>query len=169
MKPCCQFKERIVLSIADAKSDAALQKHLRECAACRAYAEEIRAVCGDHAQRASQLPEIDAPLRLHGNLRVALQEKGRSWTWIRPIAVAGALPALIFLLYLQWRLSPKENRIVTVPPPREIKVTEPSYAAYRHRLSRSAEELEAALSRYDAPDQGDNQVLKASSRSRELN
>jgi hypothetical protein len=168
MKPCRQFKERIALSIAEAKSDAALQEHLRECAACRAYAEEIRAVCGDHAQRASQLPEIDAPLRLHGKLRDALQEKGRSWTWIRPIAT-GALATLAFFLYLHWRPPPKENQVVTVPRRREIKVTEPSYAAYRHRLSHSADELEAALSRYDAPGQGDNQMLKASSRSRELN
>ena len=168
MKPCRQFKERIVLSIAEAKSDADLQEHLRECAACRAYAEEIRAVCGDHAQRASQLPEIDAPLPLHGNLRVALRENDHRWTWARPIA-AGALATLVIILYLSGRPSPKENRVVTVPPPREIKIAEPSYAAYRSHLSRSAEEFEAALSRYDAPGQGDNQVLKASSRSRELN
>lgn len=168
MKPCRQFKERIVLSIAEAKSDAALQAHLRECAACRAYAEEIRAVCGDHAQRASQLPEIDAPLRLHGRIKAALSKDERRWTWARP-AAAGALATLVIILYLHWRPSPKENRVVTVPPPREIKITEPSYAAYRNRLSHSAEELEAALSRYDAPGQGDNQVLKASSRSREIN
>jgi len=168
MKPCRQFKERIVLSIAEAKSDAALQEHLRECAVCRAYAEEIRAVCGDHAQRASQLPEIDAPLRLHGKIRAALVKDERRWPWARPIA-AGALATLVIILYLNGRPSPKENRTVTVSPPREIKITEPSYAAYRHRLSHSAEELEAALSRYDAPGQGDNQVLKASSRSRELN
>lgn len=168
MKPCCQYKERIVLSIAEAKSDPALQEHFLECAACRAYAEEIRAVCGEHAQRASQLPEIDAPLRLHGKLRAALRENDRRWTWVRPVA-AGALATLVIILYLNGRPSPKENRVVTVPPPREIKVTEPSYAAYRHRLSHSAEELEAALSRHDALGQGDNQVLKASSRSREIN
>ena len=168
MKPCCQFKERIVLSVVEGTNDATVVEHTSQCAACRAYAEEIRAVCTDHAQRASQLPEIDAPFRLHGKLRTALQEKGRSWSWIRPIA-AGAVATLAFILCLHWRPSPKVNRVVTVPPPREIKVTEPSYAAYRSHLSRSAEELEAALSRYDAPGQGDNQVLKASSRSREIN
>jgi hypothetical protein len=168
MKPCRQFKERIALSIAEGTDDATVVEHISHCAACHAYAQEIRAVCTRHAQRASELPEIDAPLRLNGKLRAALQDKGPSWTWIRPIA-AGALATLVFVLYLYWRPAPKENRIVTVPPPRDIKVTEPSYAAYRSRLSRSAEELEAALSRYDAPGQGDNQILKASSRSRELN
>lgn len=168
MKPCLQFKERIALSIAEGSDEAAVADHVRQCAACRAYAEKIRAICSDHTQRASQLPETDAPLRLHGRLRDALREKGRSWTWIRPIA-AGALATLVVILYLHWRPAPKENRIVSVPPPREIKPSEPSYAAYRSRLSRSAEELEAALSRYDPPGQGDDQVLKASSRSRELN
>jgi hypothetical protein len=168
MKPCRQFKERIALSIAEGTDDAAVVEHTSQCAACRAYRNEIQAVVTEHAKRAGQLPEIDAPLRLHGRLRTALQEKERSWTWIRPVA-AGALATLAVILYLHWRPATQENRVATVPLPQEIKVTEPSYAAYRSRLSRSAEELEAALSRCDAPGPGDNQVLKASSRSRELN
>jgi len=148
MKPCCQFKERIALAIVARQTDVVLEEHLAQCAACRAYADEIHAIRTDHTERATHLPYESAPLRLHGKLRAALNSTGRRWTWIRPVA-ASAFAALAVGLYLHWRPLPKPIPMVAAPaPPR--RVIEPSYAAYRNQLSRSADELDAALSRYDA-------------------
>jgi hypothetical protein len=147
MKPCRPFKKRIALSIVERQNDAEVEQHLAHCAACRAYAEEIHAVCADHTNRVADLPDHDAPVWLHGKVRAALDGSRRRWSWAHPVA-AGALAALVMVLYLHRRPSPKPTAAVTVAVPRP-QVLEPSYAAYRHHLSRSAEELEAALSRDD--------------------
>src|SRR5688572_2610436 len=147
MKPCRQFKERIALSIAEAQTDAAIEKHLLRCPACRAYAEEMRVVCAEHTDRAFRLPSHDAPVRLRGKIRAALDGTGRRWGWIRPVA-AGALAAVIVGWYLHWRSSPEPVPVVAAPVP-QAELPDPSYALYRNHLSRSAEELEAALSRHD--------------------
>src|SRR5215207_6441559 len=99
MKPCRSFKKRIALSIVEGQTDAATQEHLAQCAACRTYAQEIGAVWAEHANRAAQLPQRDAPLRLQGKIRAALDATGPRWRWIRPIA-AGALAVLAISLYL---------------------------------------------------------------------
>jgi hypothetical protein len=166
MKPCRPFKKRIALWAVEGQNDAAVEKHLAQCTACRAYADEIRVVCAEHANRAAQLPQHDAPLRLHGKIRAALDATGRRWSWIRPVA-AGALAALVVSLYLHGRPSPKPIPVVTMPsPPRQL--AEPSYAAYRYHLTRSAEELDAALSRQDTGSRGSDRLLAISSRASAL-
>jgi hypothetical protein len=162
MKPCRPFKKRIALSILEGQNDAAIQDHLAQCAACRAYAEEIRVICAEHAERATHLPEEDAPLRLHGKIRAALDAPRGRRNWFRPVA-AGAVAVLTIGLYLHWRPSPKPMPGVATPSsPRQL--SEPSYAAYRNHLSRSTEELEAALSRQDTGAGAGDQLLAVSSR-----
>jgi hypothetical protein len=162
MKPCREFKQRIALSIVEGQNDDAMEEHLLRCTGCRTYAEEIRAVCGDHVHRAAHLPASEAPLRLHGKIRAALPDNPRRWNWARSVA-AGALAALTIALYLFWRPAPKPAPIAIMPPP-QTQLTEPSYVAYRHRLSRSAEELEAALSREDIGATSPAELLTVSSR-----
>jgi predicted anti-sigma-YlaC factor YlaD len=162
MKSCRHFRQRIALSMVEGLNDPAIQEHLTHCAACRAYAEEIRAVCADHTHRAAQLPQYDAPLRLHGRIRAELPGDRRRWSWVRPI-LAGALAALIIGLYLHWRPSPTPTPVVITPSP-QPQLTEPSYAVYRNHLSRSAEELDAALSSYAPGATGTSELLTVSSR-----
>jgi hypothetical protein len=59
--------------------------------------------------------------------------------------------------------------VVADPPQSHVTVLEPSYAAYRNHLSRSAEELDLALSRSDWTQQGEKPLLKLSSRIQEVN
>lgn len=161
MNPCRQFKQRIALSTVEGETDAALQQHLIECASCRTYAEEIRSVCVDHDRRASQLPKVDAPFRLRANLRAALGVERRI-SWLLPTAAAAAA-AFVVALYLHSRPAPSHPAVVTKPPQHVVTNPEPSYAAYRNHLSRSTEELEGALSRFDAPAGASNEVLTVSS------
>jgi hypothetical protein len=166
MKPCRSFKKRIALSIVEGKNDPAIHEHLAQCSACRTYAEQLRLICAEHANRATNLPPDNAPMRLHGKIRAALDDTGRRWDWIRPVA-AGGLAALVVGLYLHGRPSPKPIPVVTMPsPPRQL--TELSYAAYRHHLSRSAEELEAELSRQDTGGGGGDELFAVSSRASAL-
>src|SRR5215208_1003812 len=114
MKSCPHFRQRIALSMVEGQNDAAIQEHVVECAACRVYAEEIRAVCADHTHRAAHLPQYDAPLRLHGRIRTGLPGDKRRWSWVRPI-LAGTLTVLIIGLYLHWRPSPRRAPVVATP------------------------------------------------------
>jgi hypothetical protein len=166
MQPCRKFKERIALSIVDGQNDGAIEDHLLHCAACRQYANELRAICADHAQRAANLPQNDAPAHLHGKIRASVAGDSRPcWRWARPVT-AGALAALAIGLYLHWRPLPKPTPHAphTVTPSPSRQLAEPSYAAYRQSLTRSAEELEAALSRQETGPGSPNELLTVSSR-----
>jgi hypothetical protein len=156
MKPCRTFRKRIVLAIVGGDDDPGLTKHLADCAACRAYADEIRAMSSEHIQRANQVPNAEAPGRLRTGLANTLRERRQGpfilpWRWI---TAGGAAAALVILVYLHSWPSKTAPKTTTVSKSPEIEragapIREPSYAAYHRRLSRSPEELEVALSRYE--------------------
>ena len=156
MKPCRAFKKPIALAIVSGEDDPRLTEHLADCAACRLYAEEMRAISAEHIERANQLPNAEAPSRLRTALANAVRERQQRplilpWRWI---TVSAAVVALAILGYLHSSSSKTAPKTTTVSGSPEIEmasapVREPSYAAYHRRLSRSPEELELALSRYE--------------------
>jgi len=153
MKPCRAFKKRIALAIVGGDDDPALTKHLADCAACRLYADEMRAISAEHTQRANQLPNTEAPLRLRTALAYAVREQRPltlPWQWITAGAAVAALAILVYLHSSPSRTAPKT---ATVAEAERIEtatgaIREPSYAAYHRRLTRSLEELDLALSQY---------------------
>ncbi|HMJ67124.1 MAG TPA: hypothetical protein VK615_17400 [Candidatus Binatia bacterium] len=156
MKPCRAFKKRIALAIVGGDNDPGLTEHLADCAACRVYADEMRAISAEHIERANQLPKAEAPLRLRTGFANTLRERQQRpltlhWRWITAGAAATALAILVYLHSSPSKTAPKTTTVSKSP---EIEtaaaaIREPSYAAYHRRLSRSPEELEVALSRYE--------------------
>ncbi|MCI0748344.1 MAG: hypothetical protein L0Y58_23305 [Verrucomicrobia subdivision 3 bacterium] len=154
MNACRKFRKRIALSRADESNDATLVGHLTECAACRAYAAEISALCDAHKTRAAALPEIDAPARLRQKVASAINEASSTpWLYasLRKALAGAAAAALALLIFTFWN---KQQQAPTPVEPASSVLTDntteikPSYAAYRNAFS--ADELEMALDRYSS-------------------
>jgi len=171
MKPCRQYKKQIALAIVDDEVD----RHVSECAACAVYAKEVERIYGEHRERAEALPEIEAPARLHGRVRDSItRHEGEACCGIEVRASlrrllqglgVAATAAIILVVVLQ--LAPRKPvpapAIVEVAKPEAPAISEPTFAAYHNRLSRSVEELEASLKEHGALNGGE--VLKVSSAS----
>lgn len=176
MKLCRKYKERIALAIVEGDPRSDLRHHLESCAACRAYAEEMESVCGEHGQRAAALPEVEAPARLNARVRDAITRSEGSLCCGIEIRVslrrllqamgiaAGAAIIVGMLVQLSSPEPTSSPAMAEATTPRMSEATrsaEPTLAAYHHRLARSVEELEASLRDYGVA--SDGEVLKASS------
>ena len=177
MKPCREYKERVALAVLNREPGSELRQHLENCAACRAYAEEMERVCGEHSQRATALPEIEAPRRLNARVRdeIIRREGGlccgieigaslRRLLQGMGIAAAAAI-ILLMLMQLSARKPTSSPAIAEATTPgvgETTRLAEPTFAAYHHRLARSVEELEASLRDHGAA-ASDGEVLKVSS------
>jgi hypothetical protein len=173
MKPCGEYKERIALAIVEDRLTEELQKHVSRCAVCRAYAEEVREICGEHANRAEALPEIEAPRRMRARVREAIFEDTSDWLGLpvralrRLLQGFGIAAAATIIIAVWMHRSPPS----TVLPPNTTEITktegaltklrEPTLATYHNRLARSVEELEASLQA--APMVNGGELLKVSS------
>jgi predicted anti-sigma-YlaC factor YlaD len=176
MKLCRKYKEQIALAVLEGERSSELSQHLENCAACRAYAEEIERVCGEHSQRAAALPEIEAPRRLNARVRdeitrsegslccgIEIGVSLRRLLQAMGIAAAAAI-IVVTLMQLSSREPTSSPAIAEATTPGVSETTtlaEPTFAAYHHRLARSVEELEATLRDYGVA--SDGEVLKASS------
>jgi anti-sigma factor RsiW len=176
MKPCREYKERIALGVLEGERRGELREHLQNCVACRAYAEEMERVCGEHSQRAAALSEIEAPRRMNGRVRDAITQSENSLCCgieIRPslrrllqgmgIAAAAAIIAVMLMQGFS-RKPTKAPAMVEATTPHASETTrsaEPTFAAYHHRLARSVEELEASFRDHGVA--SDGEMLKASS------
>jgi anti-sigma factor RsiW len=176
MKPCREYKEWIALAVLEGERCSELKQHLQGCVACRAYAEEMERVCGEHTQRAAALPEIEAPTRLNARVRdaitrnegglccgVEIRASSRRLLQVMGLAAAAAI-IVVMLMQLSSRpltTSPAVAEATTPGVSETTRLTEPTFAAYRKRLARSVEELEASLRDYGVA--SDGEVLKVSS------
>jgi len=176
MKPCQKYRERVAFSLVEGELGSELRQHIAECAECAAYADELRRVCSAHRERAAELPEAEAPMRLNARLKDAITradegsccgiEIGASLR--RLLQGAGAAAAAAIIVAFVVRFSSGEPKtapaVAEVPKPdlREgARLSGPTLAAYRRRLTRSVEELEASLREHDVVTAGE--VLKVSS------
>ena len=176
MKPCRKYKKEIALAALEGEPGPELRQHLRDCEACRGYAEEVERVCGEHNQRAADFSEAEAPTRLNARVRDAItreeaglccgvESRASLRRLLRGIGVAAAAAIIVVMIM---RLSSREPTSspalaeAAAPGVRETtRLDEPTLAAYHQRLARSVEELEASLRDYGPV--GDGEVLKVSS------
>lgn len=174
MKACQKYKEEIALAIVNDQVD----RHVSECAACAAYAKEVKRIYGEHRDRAEALPEIEAPARLHARVRDSITRyEGVSCCGIEVraslrrllqglgVAATAAIIVVVVLQFAPRKPSPTPA-IVEVTKPEAPAIGEPTFAAYHNRLSRSVEEFEASLKDHGALNGGE--VLKVSSASENL-
>jgi anti-sigma factor RsiW len=176
MKPCREYKERIALAVLEGERRSELSQHLENCATCRAYAEEMERVCGEHSQRAAALPEIEAPRRLNAHVRDAITPSEGSLCCgieigvslrrlLQGMGIAAAAAIIVVMLMRRSSSEPTSSPAITeaaTPGVSETtRLAEPTFAAYHRRLARSVEELEASL-RDHVPVSG-GEVLKVSS------
>jgi hypothetical protein len=180
MRPCRKYKEPIALSLVEGALGDDLKQHISECAECAGYAEELKRVCSEHRERATQLPEVEAPMRLRARVRDAIVrgeydsccgfEIGVS---LRRLLQGAGVAATATVVALVVRFSsgepPITPTVTEVPAPglsEEARLNEPTLAAYHRRLARSVEELEASLKEHGAVTGGE--LLKVSSLSEHL-
>jgi hypothetical protein len=167
MRPCRKYKEPIALSLVEGALGDDLKQHISECAECAGYAEELKRVCSEHRERATQLPEVEAPMRLRAccgfeigvSLRRLLQGAG----------VAATATVVALVVRFSSGEPPITPTVTEVPAPglsEEARLNEPTLAAYHRRLARSVEELEASLKEHGAVTGGE--LLKVSSLSEHL-
>jgi len=176
MKPCGEYKEWIALAVLEGEWGSELRQHLQGCAACRAYAEEMGKVCGEHNQRAVALPEIEAPRRLNARVRDAITRTEGSLCCgieigvslrrlLQALGIAAAAAIVVLVLMERPFREPTSSPALAeaaMPGVGETAgLAEPTFAAYHDRLARSVEELEASLRDYGAGSAGE--VLKVSS------
>lgn len=180
MRPCRKYKESLALSLVEGGLTGELKQHISECTECAAYAEELKRVCSDHRERATELPEVEAPMRLRARVRDAIVRgeydsccgfEIRASRWLIQSAGIAAAAAIVVALVL--RPSSNESQITPTvakaPSPglsEEARLSEPTLAAYHRRLARSVEELEASLKEHGAVTGGE--LLKVSSVSEHL-
>ena len=170
MKPCQKYKERIALAIMDDQVD----RHVSECAACAAYAKEVKRIYGEHRARAEALLEIEAPERLHARVRdsITLHECvaccGIDASLRRLLQGLGVAATAVIILALVLNRAPHdaEPASAAVAVTKPDLIGEPTFAAYHNRLSRSVEEFEASLK--DHGSLNASEVLKISSASQHL-
>src|SRR5688572_9159460 len=112
MNPCQKYKERIALALVEGEPGRELKQHISTCAACAAYAEELKRVCSEHRQRATELPELEAPLRLNARVRDAITQGGSCCgleiSLRRLLQGAGIAAAAAVVIALLMRLAPSE-------------------------------------------------------------
>ena len=178
MKPCREYKEWIALAVLEGERCSELREHVQNCVACRAYAEEMERVCGEHSQRAAALPDVEAPRRLNARVREAITrnqgglccgiEIGASLRRLLQGMGIAAAAAIILLMLVQFSArkptsSPAIAEATTSSVSETTRLAEPTFAAYHRRLARSVEELEASLRDYGVA--SDGELLKVSSAS----
>lgn len=124
MKPCQKYRERAALLAAHAlenEEEADLRAHLRVCAGCRRYVEEIAGVAGK--VRAAEPAEDGQPsAQFHGRVIRALERASaqrrlqsrvdflRNWRWAFGLATAFGLVLAAWLV-----TAPRPQVIATVP------------------------------------------------------
>jgi hypothetical protein len=175
MKPCRKYKEQIAVAIVAGDLNGDLRRHVENCAACQAYAEETRKICAEHSRRATALPEAEVPVRLHGRVRSAIaghetmpccgmEIRASLRRLLQSLGIA-ATAAIVIAIWIQRTPPPTDLRPRTAEVKTRgseiTKLSEPTFAAYHHRLARSVEELEASL--LAAPVVPGGELLKVSS------
>lgn len=159
MKPCRKYKEQIAAAIVAGDLSGDLKHHVENCPACRAYANEMQEVCGEHQRRAEALPEVEITRGVHARVREAIRQTAEGPCCgfkVRPslrrllqgLGVAAAA-TIIIAFWIQRSPSPTglppSTAEVTTRGSQITKWSEPTFAAYHRRLARSVEELEASL------------------------
>ncbi len=176
MKPCQKYKERIAFSLVEGELGSELRQHIAECAECAAYADELRRVCSAHRERAAERPEVEVPMRLNARVRDAIrgsdygaccgiEVRASLLRWLQGTSIAAVAAVAVALLVRFSSSEPKTAPAVAEVPKPDLRegarLNGPTLAAYRRRLTRSVEELEASLREHDAVTAGE--VLKVSS------
>ena len=151
-----------------------LKHHVENCTACRAYANEMQEVCGEHQRRAEALPEVEITRGVQARVREAIRgavegsccgmEISASLRRLLQGLGVAAAATIVIAIWIQRSPAPlpPTTAEVTQRGGSEIaKLSEPTFAAYHRRLARSVEELEASLQA--APAVNGGEMLKVSS------
>jgi predicted anti-sigma-YlaC factor YlaD len=166
MKPCARQRHSVALlasSSLDAAEAAAVRCHLEDCPACRAYFQELSAVCDSHAAAARVIASSDSePMACARPVAGSVRQSSRSsherlwglrWRW-----AVGAIATVMLIAYGVgfWRGSQVQlhspANVVVQPPPTSpgatgIPESAPLLMRYRLALSRSFEDFDGLLAR----------------------
>ena len=167
MKPCSHNRKLIAwlaLGELDARREAGLRSHIRSCATCRCYLQEISRF-NEALATAQQTPDIEPSEAFHRRLvaRLRTEQRGSWWSLLATRLVAGplnwrvALPltgaavivfAVLILLPRQpGAPSPVPGRVQSIVQPAPQSDLPPTVANYQLMASRSLDELDELLTR----------------------
>lgn len=156
---CSRYIEEIAANAADAGAlSAEAREHLRGCAACRAKADELRAVAAIHMEAAANLPEPKRrpvqPItyRLERVMMEDAAEPRRTFAIpLRPI-VAGLIALLLLAAVLFSSRGPRKLPVVEPIATRELPETvastgpvEPTILALRNEVQKGREQILASM------------------------
>jgi len=164
MKPCPKYREQIAwlaMESLETRHEPELRAHLKSCAGCRGYLEEISSVAGEI--RAAEPQTITQPSRsFHRNVVAALAMAERRstgeqflsqiqflWNWrlVLPAAAAVALAMAVWFMAAPRPAVPVATPVVAhATPSRAVQPDlEPTFANYEMVAHQSLDKLDELL------------------------
>ncbi|HMD31887.1 MAG TPA: zf-HC2 domain-containing protein [Candidatus Acidoferrales bacterium] len=106
---------------AEPAEHAEVERHLRECAACRASFESLQRVLAAASAMSVPEPEAGYEARLWQQLRPQLEPRAarpgwREWFAPRRLALAGAMASLVLVAFLAGRFWPRPGVVPATSP-----------------------------------------------------